>query len=133
MEKAPAPMSLSQSGIVPTWIDKGADPCQDFFAYACDGFTKTAEIPADRSSWGAIQLVVKDNEEFLRKVLEDAAASTTGDPIAVAVEIERESLVKLPSIGSMNVPCAACGKRHTWRMTDAWIEDEWRAHMVDAA
>ena len=73
LEKAPAKMSLSQSGIVPTWIDTGADPCQDFFAYACGGFTKTAQIPPDRSSWGAIQLVTKDNEDFLRTVLEDAA------------------------------------------------------------
>lgn len=74
MDKAPAKMSLSQAGIVPTWIDQGADPCQDFFAYACGGFTKTAQIPPDRSSWGAIQLVTKDNEEFLQKVLEDLAA-----------------------------------------------------------
>jgi len=82
MEKLPPTMSLSQTGIVPTWIDKGADPCQDFFAYACGGFTKDAQIPPDRSSWGAIQLVVKDNEEFLKKVLEDAAASKGGDPVA---------------------------------------------------
>lgn len=82
MDKLPPAMSLSQSGIVPTWIDKGADPCQDFFAYACGGFTKTAQIPPDRSSWGAIQLVVKDNEEFLKKVLEDAAAQPGGDPVA---------------------------------------------------
>jgi predicted metalloendopeptidase len=74
MEKAAAKMSLSQSGIVPDWIDKGADPCQDFFAYACGGFTKTAQIPPDRSSWGAIQIVTKDNEEFLKKVLEDLSA-----------------------------------------------------------
>ncbi len=74
MEKAAAKMSLSQAGIVPTWIDKGADPCQDFFAYACGGFTKTAQIPPDRSSWGAIQIVTKDNEEFLKKVLEDLSA-----------------------------------------------------------
>jgi predicted metalloendopeptidase len=74
MEKAAAKMSLSQSGIVPDWIDKAADPCQDFFAYACGGFTKTAQIPPDRSSWGAIQIVTKDNEEFLKKVLEDLSA-----------------------------------------------------------
>ncbi len=68
---AVAPMTLAQSGIVPDWLDKSADPCQDFFAYACGGFTKTAQIPADRASWGAIQIVTKENEEFLRKVLED--------------------------------------------------------------
>jgi len=65
-------MTLAQSGIVPDWIDKAADPCQDFFAHACGGFLKTAQIPPDRESWGAIQLVTRDNEEFLRRVLEDA-------------------------------------------------------------
>src|SRR5690348_16850154 len=78
VEKAAPKMSLAQTGIVPDWIDKDADPCTDFFAYACGGFTKTAQIPPDRSSWGAIQLVQKDNEEFLRTVLE-SAAKTSGD------------------------------------------------------
>ena len=89
VEKAPppaapvpkGPMSLAESGIVPAWLDRAADPCQDFFAYACGGFVKTAEIPADRSSWGAIQIVTKDNEDFLRKVLEEAAAKPAGDPV----------------------------------------------------
>jgi predicted metalloendopeptidase len=79
------PMSLAQSGIVPDWLDKTADPCKDFFAYACGGFTKTATIPPDRSSWGAIQIVTKDNEEFLKKVLEDAAAHPGKDPVATKI------------------------------------------------
>ena len=75
------PLTLAQSGIVASWMDKAADPCQDFFAYACGGFTKTAQIPADRSSWGAIEMVTQDSEEFLRKVLEEAAAKPSGDPV----------------------------------------------------
>jgi len=74
-------MTLAETGIVPGWIDKTADPCNDFFAFACGGFLKTATIPADRSSWGTIELVVKDAEDFLHKVLEDAARAP-GDPVA---------------------------------------------------
>ncbi|HEY6037532.1 MAG TPA: M13 family metallopeptidase, partial [Kofleriaceae bacterium] len=75
-------MTLVQAGIVPAWLDKGADPCKDFFAYACGGFTKTAVIPPDRSSWGAVPMVVKEAEELEKKVLEDAAAKPGSDPVA---------------------------------------------------
>jgi hypothetical protein len=61
------------------------------------------------------------------------ACPTTGDAVPVTPEIEREALVRMPSVISMTTACMACGEKHMWRMTDAWIEDEWRLHMVDAA
>jgi predicted metalloendopeptidase len=82
-------MSLAQSGIVGGWIDKSADPCTDFFAYACGTFVKTAQIPPDRSSWGAIQIVVKENEDFMHEVLEKAAkepGSKIGDYYAACMD-----------------------------------------------
>ncbi|HEY0991082.1 MAG TPA: M13 family metallopeptidase N-terminal domain-containing protein, partial [Kofleriaceae bacterium] len=80
MQWAPAQMTLAQSGIVPDWIDPAANPCTDFYAFACGGFLRTATIPPDRSSWGAIEIVVKDSEDYLHKILEDAAKAPTGDP-----------------------------------------------------
>ena len=72
-------MSLAESGIVPAWIDTAADPCTDFYAFACGGFLKTAVIPPDRPSWGAIELVVKDSEDVLHQVLDAAASAPSGD------------------------------------------------------
>jgi predicted metalloendopeptidase len=73
-------MTLAQSGIVPDWIDNTVDPCTDFYEFACGGFLKTATIPPDRSSWGAIELVDKDSEDFLHQVLDEAAKAAPGDP-----------------------------------------------------
>ena len=73
-------MTLAASGIVPGWIDKTVDPCNDFYAFSCGGFVATATIPPDRSSWGAIELVVKDSEDVLRQVLDAAAKAPPGDP-----------------------------------------------------
>ncbi len=68
------PMTLAESGIVPEWLDRAADPCKDFFQFACGGFLATAQIPPDRSTWSAIEIVVQDNELLLRRILERAAA-----------------------------------------------------------
>jgi len=73
-------LTLAQAGIVTPWMDRTIAPCTDFYAYACGGFLATAEIPPDRSSWGAIQIVNRQNEELLREILERAAASATDDP-----------------------------------------------------
>jgi putative endopeptidase len=81
---AAAPMTLVQAGIVPAWLDRKADACQDFFAFACGGFLASTTIPADRSSWSAITTVMQESENFLHDVLEKAARSKGGDP-ALAV------------------------------------------------
>ncbi|HET7501025.1 MAG TPA: M13 family metallopeptidase [Kofleriaceae bacterium] len=78
-------MSLAESGIVPAWLDRTADPCTDFFAFACGGFLKSATIPPDRSSWGTIELVVKDAEDVLHLVLDDAVKAAPGDPMAAKI------------------------------------------------
>ena len=67
-------MTLQAAGIVPAWMDRRVDPCTDFHAFACGGFLATAQIPPDRASWGAIEMVSKGNEELLRRVLEEGAA-----------------------------------------------------------
>ncbi|HTJ41449.1 MAG TPA: M13 family metallopeptidase [Kofleriaceae bacterium] len=82
---APHEMTLAESGIVPEWIDTTADPCNDFFAYACGGFTKTAEIPADRSQWGALSIVDHEQEETLHALLEAAAKDAHGDALLTKI------------------------------------------------
>ena len=65
-----APSALAIAGVNPEWMDAGADPCQDFYAYACGGFVKSTVIPGDMATWGPTEEVTKRNEEYLRAMLE---------------------------------------------------------------
>ena len=69
------PGTRSESGLDLSLLDRGADPCVDFYAFACGGWTKNQQIPPDRSAWGVAERLQEENETRLRKILEDAGTS----------------------------------------------------------
>jgi putative endopeptidase len=54
-------------------IDKAADPCQNFFQYACGNWNKSNPIPADRTSWGRFTELAEYNNYLLYNELKTAA------------------------------------------------------------
>jgi endothelin-converting enzyme/putative endopeptidase len=61
-----------------TAIDKSADPCVDFFQYACGSWVKKNPVPPDQSMWGRFSELQERNREILHQILEAASKPVAG-------------------------------------------------------
>ena len=69
-------VSLTDVGLEVASLDKSVDPCVDFFQYACGGWLKSTEIPADRARWGRFSEIDERNKVAIKQLLDDDLKST---------------------------------------------------------
>src|SRR5581483_8986510 len=55
------------------FMDRSADPCTDFFKYACGNWNKLNPIPPDQESWSVYGKLTNENQRFLWGILQQAS------------------------------------------------------------
>jgi len=66
--------------VVKAAMDPKADPCQDFYQYACGGWRENTKLPADQVRWGrGFSEIAERNRTINRAILEDAAKNPGDD------------------------------------------------------
>jgi putative endopeptidase len=64
-----------------SFMDRDANPCVDFYRYACGNWNKLNPIPADESRWDVYSKLATENQQLLWGMLEQASdASRTRTP-----------------------------------------------------
>jgi putative endopeptidase len=80
---APSPDS-PQKGVETADLNRGADPCADFYEFANGSWRASNPIPASMSRWSRRWEAGEKNKERLKEILEEAAAAK--DPPKGSVE-----------------------------------------------
>jgi endothelin-converting enzyme/putative endopeptidase len=56
-------------------LDRSAEPCQNFYQFACGGWNKANPVPADQTRWGRFELLREYNRSLTKQILEKAATN----------------------------------------------------------
>jgi putative endopeptidase len=121
-------VTLADVGLEALSLDRTADPCVDFYQFACGGWIQNNPIPADRARWGRGGEVDERNKVAIKALLEDAAKTTGGAPETKKLGDFYASCMDEAAIDRAGTTAFTSLFARTWGVTDA---KSWLAALVE--
>src|SRR5688572_11130367 len=111
--------SLAAVGLDPEALDRKADPCEDFYQFACGGWLEKTEITADKSIEMRSFVAIEDrNADFIYDTLEKLRATPGKDPVNQQIAAYYGSCMNEPAIDKAGIAPIAPLRRQIDRVTD---------------
>ncbi|XP_049581936.1 endothelin-converting enzyme 2b isoform X1 [Syngnathus scovelli] len=105
-------------------MDRGADPCHDFYQFACGGWMRKNPLPDGRSRWSTFNSIWEQNQALLKHLLENGTfnGSSEAEKKTQSYYLSCLNTQKIQELGAQPL-VDLIARVGGWNLTGAWDKD----------